>query len=76
MSVVQPKVTSVRNWDMQLEITREPHARSELPLVGFSVIEAENVREVVELVSNIPCALARGVIEIWPFWDVTHPTTK
>jgi len=71
MSAVQPKVTSVRNCDKNLEITNEPYAQHKLPLAGFSVIEAENVKEVIELVSNTPCARARGVIEIWPFWDLT-----
>jgi hypothetical protein len=27
MSAVRPKVTSVRNWDRQLEITEEPYAQ-------------------------------------------------
>ena len=42
-------------------------AQQALPLAGFSVIEAENVEEVVKLVSNTPCARARGFIEIRPF---------
>jgi hypothetical protein len=43
--------------------------KRELPLAGFSVIEAQDVEEVVRLVSNTPCARARGVIEIRPFLD-------
>ncbi len=70
MSAVETKVTSVRNWDRNLEVTHEPFARHELPLAGFSVIEAESLKEVIELVSNTPCARARGVIEIRPFWDL------
>ena len=70
MSAVQPRVTSVRNWDKNLEVTNEPYAQHKLPLAGFSVIEAENVKEIIELVSNTPCARAKGVIEIWPFWDL------
>jgi hypothetical protein len=69
MSAVQRTVTSVRNWDQHLEVNNEPVARNDLPLAGFSVIEAENVQEVIELVSNTPCARARGVIEIRPFWN-------
>jgi hypothetical protein len=68
MSAVQRTVTSVRNWDGNLEVSNEPFVRNELPLAGFSVIEAESVEEVVGLVSNTPCARARGVIEIRPFW--------
>lgn len=69
MSAVQGTVTSVRNWGGNLEVDNEPFARNELPLAGFSVIEAENVDEVIGLVSNTPCARARGVIEIRPFWN-------
>jgi hypothetical protein len=68
MSTVQE--TSVRNWDGNLEIENEPFAQNELPLAGFSVIEAGSVDEVVELVSNTPCARAWGVIEIRSFWDL------
>jgi hypothetical protein len=71
MSAIQArKVTSVRNWDKNLEVANEPYAQHKLPLAGFSVIEAENVKEIIELVSNTPCARAKGVIEIWPFWDL------
>lgn len=72
MSAVQRKVISVRNWDRNLEVNDEPSAPKELPLAGFSVIEAENVEEVIGLVSNTPCARARGVIEIRPFWDLSY----
>lgn len=68
MSAVQTKVTCVRNWDKNLEVTDGPYARHKLPLAGFSVIEADNLDEVVDLVSNTPCARAKGVIEIRPFW--------
>jgi hypothetical protein len=70
MSAVQTKVTSVRNWDRNLEVTDGPSAQGELPLAGFSVIEAESLKDVIELVSNTPCARTRGVIEIRPFWDL------
>jgi hypothetical protein len=71
MSAVKSmKVTSVRNWGNNLEVINEPYAQNMLPLAGFSVIEAENVKEVIGLVSNTPCARAKGVIEIYPFWDL------
>ena len=43
--------------------------RPSLPLAGFSIIEAETIEEVIQLVANTPCARARGAIEIRPFWD-------
>jgi hypothetical protein len=70
MAAVQPKVTSVRNWNGNREVTGEPYAQHQLPLAGFSVIEARSLDEVIELVANTPCARARGVIEIRQFWDL------
>lgn len=69
VSPVQRTVTAVRNWEGHLDVSAEPFGRADLPLAGFSVIEAENMEEVIELVSNTPCARARGVIEIRPFGD-------
>src|SRR5262245_24215785 len=33
-----------------------PYAQPQLPLAGFSVIEAGSLNEVIELVANTPCA--------------------
>jgi hypothetical protein len=71
IAAVQRTVVSVRNWDGNLDVSGEPSPQKELPLAGFSVIEAENVEEVIGLVSNTPCARARGVIEIRPFWGLS-----
>ena len=40
--------------------------RSELPVVGFAVIEAANIEEAVSLISTTPCAVAHGIVEVWP----------
>ena len=71
MSAVQPEVTSVKNWKGNLEVAHESRLQHDLPLAGFSVIEAESIDEVVELVSNTPCARAKGVIEIRPLWNTS-----
>ena len=70
MAAVQTTVTSVRNWDGKLEVQEGSSAKPPLPLAGFSVIEADDVQEVIRLVSSTPCARARGFIEIRPFLDV------
>lgn len=70
MAAVQQTVTAVRNWDGNVRVQKVSSTQRELPLAGFSVIEAENLQEVVALVSKTPCARARGVIEIRPFLDV------
>ena len=69
MSAVKPNVTTVKNWDGNLEVTDASFAEPQLPLAGFSVIEADSVDEVIELVKNTPCARAQGAIEIRPFWE-------
>lgn len=68
MSAVRTEVTAVRNWDKKLEVTNGSQVQTELPLAGFSIIEAKDLDEVIELVANTPCARARGVIEIREFW--------
>ena len=46
--------------------TNGPFMRSDLPVAGFAVIEAARAEEAVRLVSATPCAVARGVVEVWP----------
>jgi hypothetical protein len=43
-----------------------PFLRSDLPVAGFVVIEAGTLEEAVRLVSETPCAVAHGVVEVWP----------
>lgn len=46
--------------------TDGPFLRSEMPIAGFAIIEADSMDEAVELVSGTPCAVAYGVVEVWP----------
>jgi len=39
---------------------------SSLPVAGFAVAEAATMAEAVEIVSRTPCAVAHGVVEVWP----------
>ncbi|MFG3259181.1 YciI family protein [Streptomyces sp. NPDC048172] len=39
---------------------------SDLPVAGFGIIEAASLEEAVRLVSRTPCAVAHGVVEVWP----------
>ncbi|MFL5736541.1 MAG: YciI family protein [Actinomycetota bacterium] len=65
VAVLGPAVT-VRAWDRKPETTDEPFARGNAPLVGFSIIDAEDIDEVISLVAGTPCAVAKGAIEIHP----------
>ena len=39
---------------------------SALPVAGIAVIDAETLDEAVRLASGTPCAVAYGVVEVWP----------
>lgn len=57
----------VRNHDARRVITSDgAFMRSTLPLAGFTVVEAADVDEAVRMVSGTPCAVAHGVVEVWP----------
>jgi hypothetical protein len=50
----------------QVETTNGPFMVSSLPIAGFAIIEAANLAEAIEMVSRTPCAVAHGVVEVWP----------
>ncbi|HXL66645.1 MAG TPA: YciI family protein [Xanthobacteraceae bacterium] len=57
----------VRNPDAaNLETVDGPFMSSALPIAGFAVIEAADLAEAIEKVSHVPCAVAHGVVEVWP----------
>ena len=57
----------VRNPDAsQVETTNGPFMRSSLPVAGFAIIEAANLAEAMRMVARTPCAVAHGVVEVWP----------
>ncbi|OBI41049.1 YciI family protein [Mycobacterium sp. E796] len=43
-----------------------PYLQSVLPIAGFMVLEAESLDAAIERVSQTPCAVAHGVVEVWP----------
>ena len=51
--------------------TDGPYLKSELPLAGFAVLEAEDMEEAIALASTAPCAVAYGVVEVWPLQKAT-----
>ncbi|MDP2411488.1 MAG: YciI family protein [Pseudolabrys sp.] len=50
----------------QAETTEGPFMSSSLPVAGFAIIEAGNLADAIEKVSRTPCAVAQGVVEVWP----------
>ena len=57
----------VRNPDAAHVETRDgPFMSSALPIAGFAVIDAVDLAAAIEKVSRVPCAVAHGVVEVWP----------
>jgi hypothetical protein len=57
----------VRNPEGQgVETTAGAFLRSDLPIAGFALIDAENIEDAIDQVAQTPCAVAYGVVEIWP----------
>jgi hypothetical protein len=50
----------------KVETTIGPFMSSSLPVAGFAVIEAATLADAVEMVSRSPCAVAHGIVEVWP----------
>jgi len=61
------KPVQVRNPEAaQLETLSGPFMSSTLPIAGLAVIEAADMAEAIEKISLVPCAVAHGVVEVWP----------
>lgn len=60
----------VRNHDAAGMLTQDgPFMSSDLPVAGFAVFEAASLTEAVEIASRAPCAVAYGVVEVWPLQE-------
>lgn len=46
-----------------------PYLSSDMPIAGFSLMEARDIDEAIALASESPCAVAHGVIEVWPLTE-------
>jgi hypothetical protein len=43
-----------------------PFMASGLPVAGFGLIEAADLDAAIAMVAGTPCAVAYGVVEVWP----------
>ena len=60
----------VRNHDGKGTRTEDgPYLTSDLPVAGFALIEAGSPEEAADLVAKTPCAMAHGVVEVWPLLE-------
>lgn len=62
--VERPETVWVANGEVVK--SKRPFAKARVPLAGFSLINANSLNEVIDLVSKTPCPNAGGAIEIWP----------
>jgi hypothetical protein len=59
--------TQVRNPEgAGVSTTGGAYMQAELPVAGFALLEAASLEESVERVAGTPCAVAHGVVEVWP----------
>jgi hypothetical protein len=66
MGIAGPPV-QVRNPDAAgVQTKAAAFLSAALPVAGFAIVEASNLTEAIELVSKSPCAVAHGVVEVWP----------
>ncbi len=66
MGVAGPAV-QVRNPEAKgICTSRGAFMSSQLPIAGFAVIDAVDIDEAIRIVSLSPCAVAHGVVEVWP----------
>ncbi|HWX66605.1 MAG TPA: YciI family protein [Rhodanobacter sp.] len=66
IAAVDLAVTTVTAWNGTPAIANGSFAKSSVPLAGFSIIEAADIHEAVQLMAGTPCARAKGFIEIRP----------
>jgi hypothetical protein len=61
------KPVQVRNHDAaKVEVMQGAYLSADLPIAGFALIEAADLSAAIEIASNSPCAVAQGVVEVWP----------
>ena len=57
----------VRNTEGRRVLTQDgAYLTSQLPIAGFAVLDAATLDEAIAMVAKSPCAVAHGVIEVWP----------
>ncbi len=61
------KPAQVTNHDAAgVKVMDGPFLTAGLPIAGFALIEAADLDAAIEIASLSPCAVAQGVVEVWP----------
>ncbi len=62
----------VRNLEATgVEVTPGAFMTAKLPVAGFSLIEAADLDAAIGMVAGVPCAVAHGVVELWPLEEAS-----
>jgi hypothetical protein len=57
----------VRNTEGRgMEVTQGSFLSAPLPIAGFALVEAADLDAAIKIASQSPCAVAHGVVEVWP----------
>lgn len=57
----------VRNHDAAaVVVTQGPYRTAHLPIAGFALIEAPDLQAAIDIAAASPCAVAQGLVEVWP----------
>lgn len=49
-----------------VETTEGSYLHAPLPVAGFTLLDAADLEEAIALAARTPCAVAHGVVEVWP----------
>ena len=61
------KPVQVRNHNAtKVEVTEGAFLSAGLPVAGFALIEASDLSAAIEIAARSPCAVAQGVVDVWP----------
>jgi hypothetical protein len=66
MGIAGPPVQVRNHGAIDVQTVDGPYMASQLPVAGFAVIEASTMAEAIKMVSHTPCAVAYGIVEVWP----------
>lgn len=69
MGIAGPPAQVRNHDDAGMTVQDGPFMSSALPVAGFGIIEADTLEEAIQLVSKTPCAVAKGVVEVWPLQE-------
>jgi hypothetical protein len=66
MGVAGPPVQVRNHGATGVTSAQGPFMSSPLPVAGFTLIQAPTLEDAIVLVAQTPCAVADGVVEVWP----------